>query len=98
VGTTGIVSSGRVLQGDEANLNPRTGSYVVFNVNTNFRVTEKIELFGLVQNISNTKYATFGGFSPVQLVPMLQAPGATYTRSLTPGPPIAGYGGVRVTF
>ncbi|HYZ63168.1 MAG TPA: TonB-dependent receptor [Acetobacteraceae bacterium] len=98
VGATGILSSGRVLQGDEANLNPRTGSYVVFNANTNFRLTETIELFGLVQNVSNTRYATFGGFSPVQLVPILQAPGASDTRSLTPGAPIAGYGGVRVTF
>ena len=65
VGVTGIVSSGRVLQGDEANLNPRTGSYVTFNLNTNYHVTEKIELFGLLQNVSNTQYATFGSFSPV---------------------------------
>lgn len=98
LGGTGIASSGRVLQGDAANLNPRTGSYVVLNLNTAYQVTETVQLFGLVQNATNARYATFGGFSPVGLVPINQAPGTTNTRSLTPGAPMAGYGGVRVTF
>jgi len=98
VGTTGIASSGRVLQGDGSNQNPTTGSYVVLNLNTSYRVTKAVELFGLVQNLTNEKYATFGGFSPVALVPIVQAPGATNTRSLSSGAPVAGFGGVRVTF
>jgi len=98
VGTTGIASSGRFLQGDAANQNPTTGAYVVLNLNTSYRVTKAVEVFGLVQNLTNEKYATFGGFSPVALVPITQAPGATNTRSLTPGAPVAGFGGVRVTF
>jgi outer membrane cobalamin receptor len=101
VGATGVLASGRVLQGDQSNLNPRTGGYVVLNLNIKYRVTEKIELFGLVQNLLDQRYATFGAFSPVSLVslvPILQAPGASNPRSLSPGPPLAGYGGVRVTF
>ena len=98
VGTTGIASSGRYLQGDAGNQNPTTGAYVVLNLNTNYRVTKGVELFGLVQNVTNEKYATFGSFSPVSLVPIIQAPNATNTRSLSPGAPIAGFGGVRVTF
>ncbi len=98
VGTTGIASSGRVLQGDGSNQSPTTGAYVVLNLNTSYRVTKAVELFGLVQNLTNEKYATFGGFSPVALVPIVQAPGATNTRSLSPAAPIAGFGGVRVTF
>ena len=98
VGTTGIASSGRVLQGDAGNQSLTTGSYVVLNLNTSYRVTKGIELFGLVQNVTNENYATFGGFSPVALVPIAQVPGATNTRSLSPGAPVAGFGGVRVTF
>ena len=98
VGATGIASSGRFLQGDAANLNPKTGAYVVLNLNTAYQVTQNIQLFGLVQNVTNEKYATFGGFSPVGLVPTTQAPGTTNTRSLVPGAPVAGYGGIRVTF
>ncbi len=98
VGTTGVASSGRVLLGDEANLNPRTGSYVVLNLNTTYRLSETVELFGLVQNLLDTKYATFGAFSPVSLVPVTQAASVSNTRSLTPGQPLAGNGGVRVKF
>ncbi|GAC1337144.1 MAG: TonB-dependent receptor [Acetobacteraceae bacterium] len=98
VGSTGTVSSGRVLQGDEANLNPRTGSYFVLNLNTSYQITEHIEVFGLAQNVLDAKYATFGAFSPVGLVPITQTPDATNTRSLSPGAPVAAYGGVRVKF
>ena len=98
VGATGIASSGRTLQGDAANLNPRTAAYVVLNLNTSYQVTQNIQLFGLVQNVTNERYATFGGFSPVGLVPIVQAPGAANTRSLVPGAPLAGFGGVRATF
>ena len=98
VGATGIASSGRFLQGDAANLNLKTGGYVVLNLNTAYQVTQNIQVFGLVQNVTNERYATFGGFSPVGLVPIVQAPGATNTRSLVPGAPVAGFGGVRVTF
>ncbi len=98
VGATGIASSGRVLQGDASNQTPDTGSYVVLNLNTTYRVRQGIELFGLVQNATNERYATFGGFSPVALVPIAQAPGAANTRSLSPGAPVAGFGGMRMTF
>ena len=98
VGTTGLLSSGRVLQGDPSNLTPRTGGYVLVDLNTKYRVTDDIELFGLVQNVADQKYATFGGFSPVSLVPITQAPTASNTRSLSPGAPLAGYGGMRVSF
>ncbi len=97
VGTTGIASSGRVLQGDGSNQSPTTGSYVVLNLNTTYRVRKGIELFGLVQNVTNANYATFGSFSPVALVPIAGVP-ATNTRSVSPGAPVAGFGGVRVTF
>ncbi len=97
-GTTGIVSSGRVLLGDPSNLNPRTDSYVVLNLNTRYRITEKIELFGEVQNLFDARYATFGGFAPTGVVPILQAPGASNPRSMSLAPPLAGFGGVRVQF
>ncbi len=98
VGLTGIAASGRVLRGDESNLNPRTSGYVVLGVNTAYQVTENIELFGQVQNATDRRYETFGTFSPTASVPIAPAPGAANPRSLTPAPPIAGYGGVRVRF
>ncbi|MGI4798025.1 MAG: TonB-dependent receptor [Janthinobacterium lividum] len=99
VGTAGIVSSGRPLFGDEANLTPTTGAYGVLNVHTAYQVTSNVQLFGLVENAFNTRYETFGTFSPVAPnTPILQVPNASNTRSLSPAPPIAGYAGLRVTF
>jgi hypothetical protein len=57
-----------------------------------------LQLFGLLQNAFNTTYYTFGTFSPTSSVFLAQAPGATNPRSYSPGAPIAGTVGVRVTF
>ena len=98
VGFTALASSGRVPRGDEANLTARTDPFVVVNLNTTYRVTKGLELFGLVQNLFDAKYETFGAFSPTGRVLIAQAPGASNTRSLSPGAPIAGFAGVRVRF
>jgi iron complex outermembrane receptor protein len=98
VGFNVIVSSGQFLFGDEANLTPRTGGYAVLNLNTEYRITPNIAIFGQVRNVLNAKYETFGTFSDTGGIPITQVPGATNTRSLSPAAPIAGYGGVRLTF
>jgi outer membrane receptor protein involved in Fe transport len=98
VGAAGVAASGRYLFGDEANLTPKTPGYFVLNFNTSYQVTPNIQLFGLVQNVFNTRYYTFGTFSPTSSIFLAQAPGATNPRSYSVAAPIGGYGGVRVTF
>ncbi len=98
VGANAVASTGEVLFGDEANLTPRTGSYFVLNLNTQYQLTPHIQLFGIVDNVTDAKYATYGTFSQTSAVPIAQAPAATNPRALDPGAPVAGYGGVRVTF
>ena len=96
VGFTGRAVSGKFLVGDESNLNPKTDPYVLMNFVTSYALTPKATIFGVVQNVFNSKYASFGTFSPVSDVPILQVPGATDPRSLSPGAPLAFYGGMRV--
>ncbi len=98
VGLTGRASSGQYLFGDEANLDSKTRPYVLLNVNTSYQLTKNFQLFGLVQNITDVNYETYGTYSPTDSVPILQVPTASNTRSLSPGAPVAGFGGVRVTF
>ncbi len=98
VGLTGQAASGRVLRGDESNQNPHTNPYAAVAVNTSYQVTANVQVFGKVENAFNTRYETFGAFSPTGSVPIQQVPGASNPRSLTPAPPVAGYGGVRVRF
>jgi len=97
-GFSGIASSGQFLFADEANLQPRTNPYVVLSFNTRYRLAPGVELFGLVENLTDAKYETYGTFSPTSAVPVAQAPGASNTRALSPAAPIAGYGGVHVSF
>jgi len=96
IGVTGRFASGRYLLGDEANLTRKTDPYVVFNLTTSYDLTPNIQVFGMINNIFNAKYETFGTFSPTSEMPLREVPGATNTRSLNPGSPRAFYGGVRV--
>ena len=98
VGATGVAATGQYLFGDEANLQPKTPGYFVVNLNTSYQLTPNIQLFGLVENVLDSKYYTYGTFSPTSSVFLAQAPGATNPRSYSPSAPVAGYGGLRVTF
>ncbi len=98
LGFSAIIATGKYLQGDELNLNATTGAYGVLSLHSSYQITEHFQAFALMQNVLNTRYATFGTFSPVTDVPLIQAPGSTNTRSLTLAPPIGVFGGVRATF
>ena len=98
VGGTGTAVSGQFLFGDEANLTAKTPAYFVLNLHTSYQLTPNLQLFALLDNAFNTTYYTFATFSPTSSVPLVQAPGATNTRSFSPGAPIAGTVGIRLTF
>lgn len=98
VGATGVGASGQYLFGDEANLQARVPGYFILNLNTSYRVTENIQVFGQVENVLDSKYYTYGTFAPTSSVFIAQAPGATNPRSYSPGAPIGGYAGLRITF
>ena len=71
----------------------------MLNAHTSYQVTKNLQVFGLVENAFNARYETFGTFSPVASnTPILQVPNASNTRSLSPGAPVAGFAGVRMTF
>ena len=80
-------ASGVYLRGDEANLNPKVPGYAVIDIGVRYRFSDQLSLFGSVSNVFDTKYATFGAFSPTSDVPLAEAPGATNPRSLSPAPP-----------
>jgi len=90
-------ASGQFLFGDEANEAPKTSSYVVLDASASYRIGEHVELFLEAENLLDTKYETFGTFSPTDEVPIVQVPDAVDPRSLSPGPPITVYFGIRVS-
>ena len=98
VGATAVAASGQYLFGDEANLTKQLPGYFVLNLNTSYQITRNIQLFGLVQNVTDTKYYIYGTLSPTSSITFLPAPGTTNQRSYNIAAPIGGFGGIRVTF
>jgi iron complex outermembrane receptor protein len=89
------IASEQYLRGDESNLNPKIGPHAIVNLHTSYRVSENFEVFGLIQNLFDTRYETFGTFFDPAQVPFL---GLTNPRTLSPGAPLGAFAGVRVTF
>jgi iron complex outermembrane recepter protein len=98
VGASAIGASGQYLFGDEANLTKQLPGYFLLNLNTSYQVTKNVQLYGLVQNVTNQRYYIYGTFSPTSDIFFPQAPNTTNTRSYNIGAPIAGFAGIRVTF
>ena len=65
------------------------------NLHTTYQINKQAEVFGLVQNLFNKRYYTFGTFFDTSEVPFL---GLTDPRTLSPGAPLAAYAGLRVKF
>ena len=99
IGGSSILSGSQWRFGDEANLTKPLGGYVLINFDTSYRITDNVTIFGLIDNVTNQRYDTYGGFGPVSEAPFpMVSGGVTDTRTASPGEPIGGYGGVRVAF
>jgi iron complex outermembrane receptor protein len=95
VGFDAIVAGGQYLVGDESNLNPMLPGYFLVNFNTTYKLSKNVELFGLVQNLFNRRYYTYGAFFDTGAIPFLSL---TDPRTVSPGAPLAAYAGLRARF
>ena len=85
--------------GDEANQTKPVDGYGVVDLNTSIRLSRRVTLFALVNNVFSARYDTYGSFGPVGDVPWPNVPGGvTDPRTASPGTPISAYGGVRLNF
>ena len=94
VGGSLIAASSQFLIGDDSNQQKPLGGYVVANLNTSYRVTDHVQVFGVVDNITNQRYNEYGTFVQVNLI----NPAFSNPRVYVPGAPVEAFGGVRVTF
>lgn len=89
-----IFTSGVHLRGDEANLDRPLPSWGIVNLKTSYKVADNVEVYGLVNNLLDRRFSTFGTYFET---------GGTFLqfnnpRTFGPGAPLAAYGGVRVKF
>lgn len=87
-----IAASSQYYVGDEANQNATLPGYWLVNIRTTYQVTENVQLFGLVNNLFNNKYATYGTYFEADYL------GLSNPQMQTPGQPISAYAGVKATF
>jgi iron complex outermembrane receptor protein len=96
VGGSLLAISDQFFFGDEANLNPTLGGHAVVNLRSSYRLTDNFEIFALVQNLFDSKYATYGIYGDPSRTSLPGVPNPTDPRFLSVAPPLAVYGGVRI--
>ena len=82
------------LVGDESNQLPQVPAYWVVNLHSSYKISDNIEMFGLVRNLFNQHYYTYGTLTDVTEFGYLNL---TDDRTFLPGMPFAAYLGVRGT-
>ena len=80
------------LVGDQSNQSPKVPPYWVVNLHSSYQVTKNVEVFGLVRNLFNQHYYTYGTFFQTNSFPYLNL---TDPRTFIPGSPFAAYAGLR---
>jgi outer membrane receptor protein involved in Fe transport len=101
LGFSATAQTSTFLFGDEANLTKPLPGYFTADISTSYQLTPELQLFGSVQNVTDTKYYQFGTFSPTGQaggVYVAQAPNYSNPRSYSIAAPIAGVAGVKVKF
>jgi iron complex outermembrane receptor protein len=99
-GTDVIIVGSQYYVGDDSNQNPQLPAYWVANIHGSYQITDHVQLFGMVNNLFNNHYATYGTFfdtgTDAQLATATQF--TNDPRTITPAQPLSMYGGVKVTF
>ena len=107
VGGDIIAVSSQFFRGDEGNDDRPLPGYAVVNLRTGYKITDNVELYGLVKNLFGAEYATFGTYFDTGALhnvagdPVGVGRNATVLenpRMITPAAPLAVYGGVKVKF
>jgi iron complex outermembrane receptor protein len=105
VGATVNVTSSAFYVGDEANLLAPIPGYAVVNLHSSYWPLPHLELFALINNLFNRKYATWGILSDPTGVgaPGVPPDGVTNgpgvdNRFQSPAAPFAAFAGVRLSF
>jgi iron complex outermembrane receptor protein len=95
-GDVAVVGS-QYFVGDDANQNVKLPAYWVANLHTSYQITKSVQVFGLITNLFNRKYALFGTYFEPQGVANVPL-GITLTdqRTEVPGQPFSIYAGMRV--
>jgi iron complex outermembrane recepter protein len=92
IGADVVAASSQYYIGDESNQNDKLSGYAVVNLHSSYQLTKKIQIYGIVNNVFDHKYATYGTYFENDAV------GLDNPRMITPAQPLSVYGGVKIKF
>jgi iron complex outermembrane receptor protein len=95
LGTDVIWVSSQWYVGDDANQNVKLADYWVANLHGSYQLTKELQVYGVINNLFNRKFATFGTYFDPQSVINAVANPPTDHRTITPAQPLSIYVGLR---
>ncbi|MEO8419873.1 MAG: TonB-dependent receptor [Hyphomicrobium sp.] len=107
VGGDVVAASSQYFFGDEGNDQPQLGGYAKVDIRTAYNVTENIQIYGMVDNLFDSRYGLFGNFFNSEAAENAANAGGLDgaalfdgqpNRTITPAPPVAAYGGIKVRY
>ena len=96
IGADLVAVSSQFLRGDASNQNRPLAGYAVVNLHTSYDVAPGAQIYALVENALDARYATYGTFFDTG--PLSAARGTTDPRTITPAPPLGVFGGLKLKF
>ena len=99
LGADAVAVGSRFFLGDDANQNKKLPGYWLLNLHSSYQVTKEVQVFLLLNNAFDRRYALFGTFFDPRASANVGLPIVlTDRRSEVLGQPLSVYGGIRVTF
>jgi len=100
IGADAVLASSQYFFGDQSNQNPQLPGYGVVNLRTSYELEKGVTLYGLIINVFDHKYATYGAFYDTQIrnVSGQLSTDLTNADMITPAQPFSVYGGLRIKF
>ena len=108
IGADAVVVGSQYYVSDDSNQNPKLPSYYFLNTHATYNLTDHVQLVGIINNITNHHYATYGTFfdtgtdaGNINQRLFNNNPdngGAGNANAVTVAQPLSVYGGVKVLF
>jgi outer membrane immunogenic protein len=92
IGGDFVYATGPYLGGDWANQFGTLSPYGVLNLRTSYNFLPNVQMYALIENVTNTRTRSFGTFYDLQAIPFLPL---TNPKMVSVGPPTAFFGGMK---
>ncbi len=100
-----VAASDQVFFGDEGNDNPTLPGYAKVDLRTSYNLTENVQIYGLIDNLFDSRYGLFGAYYNREAAQEAAEADASLdnvafenARTITPAPPFAIYGGLKMRY